>query len=55
MMNESGLYTIKDVIFNGDQDPEHNAIECPGYRPLTYRDLRLQVLLVVKTLNARPE
>ena len=53
MMNESGLYTIKDVIFNGDQDPEHNAIECPGYRPLTYRDLRLQVLLVVKTLNAR--
>jgi len=52
MMSEAGHYTIKDLIFNGNQDPDHNAIESPGYQPLTYRDLRQQVLLVVKTLNA---
>jgi acyl-CoA synthetase (AMP-forming)/AMP-acid ligase II/thioesterase domain-containing protein/acyl carrier protein len=51
-MNETGLFTIKDLIFNRNQDPEHNAIESPGYQPLTYRELRLQVLFVVKTLNA---
>ena len=52
IMNESGLFTIKDALFNGNQDPDHNAIECPGYEPLTYHDLRLQILYVVKTLNA---
>ncbi len=52
-MNETGLFTIRDLIFNGNQDPEHNAIESPGYQPLTYRELRNQVLFVVKTLNAR--
>jgi acyl-CoA synthetase (AMP-forming)/AMP-acid ligase II len=51
-MNESGLFAIHDIIFNGNQDPDHNAIECPGYRPLTYRDLRQQIISVVKTLNA---
>ena len=51
-MNETGLFTIKDLIFNGNQDPEHNAIESPGYQPLTYRELKNQVLFVVKTLNA---
>ena len=51
-MYETGPFTIKDLIFHGNQDPDHNAIECLGYQPLTYRDLRAQVLYVVKTLNA---
>ena len=50
-MNESGHFTIRDIIFDRDQDPDHNAIECPGHHPLTYRDLRLQILYVVKALN----
>jgi acyl-CoA synthetase (AMP-forming)/AMP-acid ligase II len=52
MTNEAGLFTIKDLIFNQNQDPDQHAIESPGYQPLTYRDLREQVLSVVKTLNA---
>ena len=52
MMNNAGLLTIKDLLFNGNQDPDQNAIESPGYQPLTYRDLREQVLSTVKTLNA---
>jgi oxalate---CoA ligase len=52
MNNEAGLFTVKDIIFNGNQDPDHNAIESPGYQPLTYADLRQQILYVVKTLNA---
>ncbi len=51
-MNESGHFTIRDILFDRDQDPDHNAIECPGYHPLTYRDLRLQILYGVKALNA---
>ena len=51
-MTEAALFTIKDLIFNENQDPDHNAIESPGQQPLTYRDLRQQVLYVVKTLNA---
>jgi acyl-CoA synthetase (AMP-forming)/AMP-acid ligase II len=51
-LNEGGLFTIKDLMFNGNQDPDHNAIESPGYQPLTYHDLRQQILYVVKTLNA---
>jgi hypothetical protein len=31
--------------------PDHPAIESPGLIPLTYRDLRLQIMYVVKTLN----
>ncbi|MDD1683258.1 MAG: AMP-binding protein, partial [Methanoregula sp.] len=50
-MNESGHFTIKDILFNRDQDPDHTAIECPGFHPLTYRDLRLQIRYVVKALN----
>ena len=52
MITEPGFFTIKDLIFNGNQDPDHNAIESPGYQPLTYRDLRQQIVYVVKTLNA---
>jgi acyl-coenzyme A synthetase/AMP-(fatty) acid ligase/thioesterase domain-containing protein/acyl carrier protein len=44
--------TIKDLIFHGNQDPDHPALESPGQRSLTYRDLRNQVLLVIKTLNS---
>ena len=53
MMNESSQFTIRDLIFNRNQDPDHHAIECPGHQPLTYRELREQVLYVVKTLNTR--
>jgi acyl-CoA synthetase (AMP-forming)/AMP-acid ligase II len=52
-MDETGLYTIRDLIYRGDQDPDQNAIESPGYKPLSYRSLRLQMLYVVKFLNAR--
>jgi len=51
-MDESDHFTIKELIFTGDQDPGHNAIESPSLQPLTYRDLRQQILYVVKTLNA---
>ncbi|RPI38285.1 MAG: hypothetical protein EHM53_09200, partial [Methanoregulaceae archaeon] len=53
VMEENGLFTIKDLIFDGHQDPDQHAIESPGYRPLTYRDLRQQILSIVKSLNAR--
>ena len=53
MTDESGHFTIGDIIFYGHQDPDHNAIECPENLPLTYGDLRQQVLSVVKTLKAR--
>jgi acyl-CoA synthetase (AMP-forming)/AMP-acid ligase II len=52
-MAESDHCTIKELVFNRDQDPDHTAIECPGLHPLTYRDLRMQILSVVKALNAR--
>ena len=52
MLPEFQPCTIKDLIFNGNQDPDHHAIETPGYKPLTYRDLRMQILYGVKTLNA---
>jgi oxalate---CoA ligase len=52
-MKENDFFTIMDQIFNGNQDPNKNAIESPGYQPLTYRDLRLQVFSVVKYLNER--
>ena len=52
MPEKSQPLTIKDLIFSKNQDPGHPAIESPGYQPLTYRDLRNQVLMVVKTLNA---
>jgi len=44
--------TIKDLIFNSNQDPDHPAIESPCQQALTYCDLRIQVLLVIKTLNS---
>ena len=52
MIQKSEPRTIKELIFDGKQNPDHPAIESPGYQPLTYRDLRKQVLLVIKTLNA---
>jgi acyl-CoA synthetase (AMP-forming)/AMP-acid ligase II len=52
MMNESEHYTVEDLIFNRNQDPDHNAIESPGLSPLTYRDLRIQIIYVIKMLNA---
>ena len=52
MLPEFQPSTIKDLIFNGNQDPDHIALESPGYQPLTYRDLRMQIRYGVKTLNA---
>ena len=52
MLPESEPHTIKELIFDGNQDPDHPALESPGYQPLTYRDLRKQVLLVIETLTA---
>lgn len=52
MLPKSEPHTIKELIFDGNQDPDHPAIETPGYQPLTYRDLRNQVLWVIKTLHA---
>ena len=52
-MDETGLYTIHDLMYSGDQAPDQNAIESPGYKPLSYRSLRMQMLYVVKYLNAR--
>ena len=52
-MKGSGLFTIRDVLFYGGQDPDHTAIESPGCPPVTYRDLRYQVSSLVTSLNAR--
>lgn len=43
---------VADLIVHGSQDPDAPAIESPGYEPLTYRDLREQIMYVVRTLNA---
>jgi acyl-CoA synthetase (AMP-forming)/AMP-acid ligase II len=52
-MEEADHSTIRDLILNGHQDPDQHAIESPGYLPLTYRDLRVHIISVVKSLNAR--
>jgi len=44
--------TIEDLIFHGNQNPDHPAIESPGQQPLSYRDLRTQVHRVIKAINA---
>jgi acyl-CoA synthetase (AMP-forming)/AMP-acid ligase II len=51
-MENFELFTIRDMIFHGNQDPDHPAIESPGYQSLTYQDLRTQITSVVKTLNS---
>ncbi|MFA5268870.1 MAG: AMP-binding protein [Methanoregula sp.] len=51
-MNDPDIFSIRHLLFEGNQNPDNNAIECPGYEPLIYRDLRLQITDVVKTLNA---
>jgi acyl-CoA synthetase (AMP-forming)/AMP-acid ligase II/thioesterase domain-containing protein/acyl carrier protein len=52
MMQKSEPDTILDLVFNRDQNPDHPAIESPGSRPLTYRELKIQVIHVIKTLKA---
>jgi oxalate---CoA ligase len=52
MMNESEHYTVKELLFDRNQDPDHTAIESPGMHPLTYQDLRIQIISVIKTLNS---
>ena len=51
-MDEAGRYTIRELLFCGNQDPDHPALESPGLQPLTYHGLREQVIRVIKTLNA---
>jgi len=51
-MDETRYCTIRELVFCRNHDPDHNAIECPGLHPLTYRNLREQILYSVKTLNA---
>jgi acyl-CoA synthetase (AMP-forming)/AMP-acid ligase II len=50
-MTDTGLFTIRDMIWGGTQDPDQNAIESPGHLPLTYREFRAQIHYVVRTLN----
>lgn len=52
-MDGSRDYSIRELIFDQGQDPDHHAIECPGHQPLTYRGLRLQITQVVRALNSR--
>lgn len=44
---------VRDLIINGSQDPDATAIESPGFRPFTYREMREQVAYTVRFLNAR--
>lgn len=53
MTEEPAFLTIADLLFNGNQDPDHPAIESPGYEPMTFRDLRELIRAVMKTLNAQ--
>ena len=53
MTNKASILTLKELFFHNNQDPSHNAIESPGYEPLTYQELRNQITYVVKTLNAK--
>jgi acyl-CoA synthetase (AMP-forming)/AMP-acid ligase II len=50
-MSGSGLFSVHDIIFSGNQNPDHPAIESPGYTPFTYRKLRNQITDVVRALN----
>ena len=52
-MSKENWSTIHDFIFYGGQDPEKNAIESPGYRPLTYREFRDTIHSTVAILNAK--
>lgn len=52
-MNGTDRFTIYDLIYTGNQDPDQNAIESPGSRPLTYRALRAQMARVLQDLHAR--
>ena len=52
-MAESTLLTIQSLVFSSNQDPDNIAVESPGSAPLTYRDLRKQVLYVVTALNSQ--
>jgi acyl-coenzyme A synthetase/AMP-(fatty) acid ligase len=51
-MKEFEISTIRELLFNSGQTPDHNAIESPKCQPLTYRDLRIQVLSGVKALSS---
>ena len=49
--NEAHL-CVRDLIINGSQDPDATAIESPGLKPFTYRELREQTAYTVRSLNA---
>lgn len=52
-MHDEKNLCVRDLILSGSQDPDAVAIVSPGYQPLTYRDLRQQIVSVVRSLNAR--
>lgn len=52
-MSKDNRSTIHDFIFYGGQDPEKNAIESPGCRPLTYCEFRDTIHSTVAILNAK--
>jgi acyl-CoA synthetase (AMP-forming)/AMP-acid ligase II/thioesterase domain-containing protein/acyl carrier protein len=52
-MSEYENLCVRDLILEGNQNPDSPAIESPGYQPLTYRELREQIAYVVRSLNAR--
>lgn len=52
-MNKDNQSTIYDCIFSGGQNPEKNAIESPGCRPLTYREFRSMIHSTVAVLNTK--
>jgi oxalate---CoA ligase len=52
-MSRDTRSTLHDFIFYGGQDPEKNAIESPGCRPLTYREFRDTIHSTVAILNAK--
>jgi oxalate---CoA ligase len=53
MMIPSPVLTVRELIFSGNQDPDHPAIESPDFPAISYQGLREQIQYVVKTLNAR--
>jgi acyl-CoA synthetase (AMP-forming)/AMP-acid ligase II len=50
-MDELDLLTLKDLLFKGNQNTFHPAIESPGLDPLSYHDLREQITSTVRSLN----
>lgn len=53
MENVSKISSLHDLIFSNNQDPDHPAIESPGFEPLSYRGLREHITRTVQALSDR--